>query len=153
MPFRPGRHRVIIFAVHANSHDRYIGLQLDVPLFEGFSRTDKVKQAEAQVEEKRGSLDEAEQQVELGVWTGTRNLRTATENLHISQQELDTARASLQSVQRRYRLGVAGIVEMLNMQTSLAHAEQQHIQSVADWYTARLMLAQAIGNLGMWGWR
>jgi len=48
---------------------------------------------------------------------------------------------------------VADIQEMLEVQNSLASAEQQHIQRIAGWYTARIQLTNAIGTLGMWAVR
>jgi outer membrane protein len=136
--------------VNATQHQNSIGIQVNVPLFEGFTRRYKINNAEAQVEQQRGELMDAEQQVELNVWSGARNLKTASANLIFTQNVLDSARAALRSARRRYQAGVADIQEILDVQKSLADAEQQYIQGVADWYTARIQLANAIGTLGTW---
>ncbi|TDR76425.1 outer membrane protein [Paludibacterium purpuratum] len=135
--------------LNANMHERYIGLQLDVPLFEGFGRLYRVKSAEAQVDEQRGSLEDAEQQVAHDVWRSEKALETATANLRSARETRDTARAALASAQRRYRLGITGIVEMLQVQNTLSQADQQQIASVANWYLARLQLAESVGSLNI----
>ena len=136
--------------INTNTHQRAIGIEVQVPLFEGFSRTYKIRSAEAQVEQQSGHLAEVEQQVQLDIWSNAHALQTASANLSSTQQVLDSARAALRLARRRYLSGVTDIQEMLDVQNTLAAAEKQRIQGITDWYNARIQLAYAIGTLGMW---
>ena len=53
--------------VDAMTNDRYFGVQLDVPLFEGFARSYQIRSAEADIEVKAAAVTDAEQQVALAV--------------------------------------------------------------------------------------
>nr|WP_137955606.1 TolC family protein [Burkholderia sp. 4M9327F10] len=134
----------------ANGHEWYLGIQLSIPIFEGFTRTYQIRQAEAQTELQRDTLNEVQQQVGLDVWTSYQTLQTATHNLGNSAMLLDVARRSYIAAQRRYQVGVGNILELLNAQSSLAAAKRQRIQALTDWRSARLQLAAKLGKLRMW---
>jgi len=134
----------------ARANDRYIGVQMTVPIFEGFGRTYQVRQAEAQVELARATLEEARQKVGLEVWSSDHALRTATENIGNSATLLDIAQRSYDASLHRYLAGVGNILELLNSQSALASARKQRVQALTDWRTARLQLASTLGKLGMW---
>jgi outer membrane protein len=134
----------------ANGREWYLGFQVSIPIFEGFGRTYQIRQAQAQADLQRDSLDEARQQVGLDVWTSYQTLETDTQNLANSLTLLDVANRSYTAAQRRYQVGVGGILELLNAQSSLARAKQQRIQAFTDWRSARLQLAAKLGKLGMW---
>jgi outer membrane protein len=136
--------------VPAVGHDWSVGLQLNVPLFEGFGRTYQEAQAQAQVEAQRAAVDQARSQVGLEVWTSYQALRTATQSVANSGLLLDLAQASTLATRDRYLAGVGSILEWLNAQSALATARRQRLQALADWRSARLQLAAALGQLGMW---
>ena len=134
----------------ANGHEWYLGLQLTIPFFEGFGRTYQIRQAEAQTELQRDTLDEVRQQVGLDVWTSYQALQTSTQNLGNSATLLDIAQRSYTAAQHRYQVGVGNILELLNAQSSLAGAKRKRIQALTDWRSARLQWAAKLGRLGMW---
>jgi len=133
----------------ANGHEWYLGFQITIPIFEGFTRTYQIRQAEAQTELQRDTLNEVQQQVGLDVWNSYQALQTATHNLGNSAMLLDVAQRSYTAAQRRYQVGVGNILELLNAQSSLAGAKRQRIQALTDWRSARLQLASKLGRLGM----
>lgn len=133
----------------STGHDWYVGVQVSIPLFEGFVRHYQVRQAEAQVEVERYTLDEARNQVALDVWTSYQSLGTATTNIGNSTTLRDIAQRSEDAAQHRYRAGVGNILELLNAQSALATAKKQRIQALTDWRTARLQLAGKLGRLAM----
>lgn len=135
------------FAAHG--HEWYLGFQVSIPIFEGFTRTYQIHQAEAQTELQRDTLNEVEQQVALDVWTSYQALQTSTHNLDNIAMLLDVAQRSYTAAERRYQVGVGNILELLNAQSSLAGAKKQRIQALTDWRSARLQLAAKLGRLGM----
>lgn len=134
----------------ATGHDGYIGVQVNVPIFSGFTTTYQVRQAQAQVEQQSAALDKTRQQVALQVWTSYQTLQTDTQNLVFSSQLQDVATQAWESAQRRYRTGVGTILELLSTQSALAQARQQRVEAVTEWRYDRVALASALGQLG-WG--
>ncbi|VWB98297.1 Fis family transcriptional regulator [Burkholderia lata] len=128
----------------------YLGLQVTIPLFEGFTRTYLTHQAEAQTDLQAALLDETRQQVGLDVWTSYQALQSATSNLGNSATLFSLAQRSYEAAKRRYQMGVGNIQELLNTQSSLASAKLRRIQALTDWRSGRLQLAAKLGKLGMW---
>ena len=131
----------------AHGQDRYLGIQLDIPIFDGFGRTYQIRNAEAQVDVQQANLADAEQQVAKEVWTSYQSLKTNEENLKASKDLLNSAQSAFVAGKRRYQTGVTTIQELLSVQTALATARQQRIQAIADWYTAKYQLAGALGKI------
>lgn len=131
----------------ATGRDWSIGVQIDIPLFEGFERGYNIRAAQAQTESQRAQLDQVEQQVGLDVWTAYQTLRTDTENVANSVKLLSLATSSYEATQARYLSGVGAVVDLLNAQTALANAQRQHIRALTDWRSGRLQLAGKLGDL------
>lgn len=134
----------------ALTEENYIGVKIDVPLFDGFNRQNQIREAQAQADRKEQALHEAEQDVALGVWSSVETLHSDTENLRNTEVVLQSAREAFDAATHRYQLGVGNIVEVLTAQNALSTSEQQAIQAQLDWRRARLELAESLGKLGMW---
>ncbi|HET7832836.1 MAG TPA: TolC family protein [Gallionella sp.] len=132
------------------TRSKNVSIQLNIPLFEGFGRQYKVMSAQGQAEAKAAELADAEQQVLLEVWKNYQSLTAETENMRMTDDLLRGAQQSFSVARGRYKAGVGNMLELLNAQTELANAEQKRIQSVSNWHTARLKVAQSIGKLGLW---
>lgn len=133
-----------------SSTNASIGIQVNVPLFEGFGRTYKVRTAQGQVEAKQAEYARVEQQVLMEVWKNYQSLTAETEGLKATAELVKNARESFNVARGRYKSGVGNIVELINVQSALAKAEQQRIKTVSNWHNARLKLAASIGRIGLW---
>lgn len=127
-----------------------IGLQLTVPLFDGFGHTYQIRNAKARVEAEQANLANAEQQVALDLWTHYQTLSTETQSLQRTGELVEQSRQALEVIQGRYHSGVGSMVEVLNTLTAYADAEEQHIQTLSHWQTSRLKLIASLGQLGFW---
>ena len=122
-------------------------MQINIPLFDGFSRKYKVRSAQAQAESKEAELANVEQQVTLEVWKSYQDMRTEAENLKTTKILVQSARQSFNAAQGRYKAGVGNVLELLKAQSDLASAEQGGILALTRWHTARLRLAASLGRL------
>ncbi len=132
----------------ASGHEAYVGVQVSIPLFEGFGRHYQIDQAKAEAEGQQDALDEAKQQVALDVWSSYQTLTGATKNAENSTNLLAIATRSYDAARRRYDAGVGNILELMNTQAALANAKQRRVQALADWNNARVDLASKLGTLG-----
>ncbi|WP_288493029.1 TolC family protein [uncultured Pantoea sp.] len=133
----------------SSHNDRYIGIQVSVPLFEGFTREYKIQEGLAQAEQKQGAVSEVRHNVELDVWKSFQSLKANTNNLPLIESLFDNTRKSYSVAEYRYENGVGNIIELLNAQKSLADAEKQQIQALTDWRYSRLELSEKLGLLGL----
>jgi outer membrane protein len=132
----------------SSTKESVVGVTLNIPLFEGFARTYKVRGAQAQVEQKTADLQDAEHQILMEVVKTHADATSALENLDASASLLEAAQATLVSMQRKFDKGVADMLEVLSTQVALSDAQQQRIQCQAEWRSARLRLLAATGVLG-----
>ncbi|KVE32190.1 channel protein TolC [Burkholderia sp. TSV86] len=127
-----------------------IGIQVTIPLFEGFASGYRTAQAQAQADAQEADVQNTELQVSLDVWKSYQSLQTDTANLGNSKDLLTDAQHSLEIARGRYKAGVGTFTELLNAQTALTDAQKQRVLAVSKWRTARLKLAASLGNLGLW---
>ncbi|MDR2306037.1 MAG: TolC family protein [Paucimonas sp.] len=125
-----------------------VGVQVSVPIFDGFLARRRTRAAEYEAGAREQDLQQAERSIALSVWRSRQTLDARTRALAISRRLVDSASQSHRVAMGRYKAGVGGIIELLNAQNDLATAQQRRVSSVVDWYTARLQLAADLGQLG-----
>lgn len=130
-------------------HQTTVGVTLTVPMFEGFARTYKIHEAKAQAAEAEAQYLDTENQILMSVVKAHADAVAALGNIDSANDLLDASRAAEESSQRRYANGAANIIELLTAQSNLADAEQQRVQTLAEWNAARLRLMASAGSLGM----
>jgi len=124
-----------------------VGMQVSVPLFNGFNTTYQIRSAKEQLEAKRADFDQLEQSVSLDVWRAYQLLNTAHESFKSSEDLLASALQSEKVAMGRYKAGAGNIIDLLNAQASHANARLQLIQAQYAWLTQKAQLAQALGRL------
>lgn len=131
------------------SRSSTIGVQLTIPLFEGFASGYRTAQAQAQADAREAALRDVELEVSLDVWQSYHSLQTSAANLANSRDLLDDAERALDIARGRYREGVGTFTELLNAQVALADAQKQRVVAASKWRTARVKLAASLGRLGL----
>lgn len=132
----------------ASTRETLVGISLNIPLFDGFARHYKVRGALAQAGQREAEAQDVKQQTLMELVKTHAEASTALANLAASQAWLDAARDAQASVQRKFGLGAADILEMLNTQSALLEAQQERIRCQAEWRSARLRLLASAGVLG-----
>lgn len=130
-----------------------IGLTLTIPFFEGFSRTYRIRGAQAQVEQAHARLLDTQQQILRDVLKAHADAETTADNLDVSARLLAAAEAALASARNRYALGAGDILELLSAQAALSDARQERVRTQAEWEAARLRLFASAGVMGRWALR
>jgi len=123
----------------------YGGFALRIPLFEGFSLRNRVRQATASLEAARAALRAKEESVIADVWAAYYNVHTAVQQVETSETLLVSSKESYHVSLARYRAGAADIVELLNAQSQLAAARAQRVEARTRLFTSYAELVHAIG--------
>lgn len=85
--------------------DRAVGVEIKVPIFEGFSRTYIVRQASANADGKEQDFEYAKQAAALEVWKSYHDVQTETDDVQASLQVLDIAQKSFLAAKGQFRSG------------------------------------------------
>lgn len=123
------------------------GLQLSVPLFDGFKRASRADQARLAIREADVRHRDLEQQVAADVQAAVIDLRSAGELLSASEERVALAGQELAQARDRFRAGVTGNADVITAQLSLNAARTQAIDARAALQAARVAFARAQGTL------
>lgn len=133
-----------------DTRETTVGVTLSIPLFDGFSHSYRMRDAQARAEQKAADLRDAQRQVVLQVAQAHADAHTALANLDLSQTLLDAAGHARDSAQRRYERNAASIQDLLSTQHAYDDAQQERLRCQAEWRSAKLRLLAAAGRLGRW---
>jgi outer membrane protein len=123
-----------------------LGLQLSLPIFNGFQREQRVEQA--RVAERNAEYQR--RQVELtqttNIGAAFLDLETARDAVAIQEQNVAAARNALLLANERYRAGAITAVDLVQVRTDFERAATDRITAIYDFHRARAALEAAIGR-------
>lgn len=124
------------------------GVTLSVPLFQGFSISAQVEQAEATVDAAEASLAVLMESVMLEVEQNYLALKEAEERRGASTKFVTQAQENLKLAEGRYNSGVGSPIEITDAQLNLSNAQITYIQSLSDYNSSLIRLRHAMGVIG-----
>ena len=117
-----------------------LGLQLNVPLFEGHERTYRITAAEAEVDRNQAQLRDTETRLLARIALDYADAHSSLRGLNASERWIRSAQDALASAQRRYQLGVSDIIELLAAQNNIIEARQERARLASEWSSVRLRM-------------
>jgi outer membrane protein len=115
-----------------------VGLNVDIPVFNGFLFTARSREASLRAQATQERLRDVRTRIARDVRNSWLNAKTAYDRLAVTQQLLDQANLALNLAQSRYKLGLGSIVELSQAQLQQTQAQ---ISNVGAGYDYRLALA------------
>jgi outer membrane protein len=123
------------------------GLQITLPLFEGFRTSARVQQQSAALHEAEARQRDVELQVATDVRSALLDLAASQEQLGAARERLALGDQEVAQSRERFRAGVAGNADVISAQLNLDAARSQYIDALASLEMARVSLARAQGRL------
>lgn len=127
--------------------DRYIGFNVDIPLFEGGGVVSKTRQA-------RHLYDQQQQVLEESIRTTLNNTRQSFMNIiagisqiRADEQIINSSVKSLQGTIDRYNEGIETLLDVLNREEKLYQAQVSYASDRYDLVNNILLLKEAAGTL------
>jgi outer membrane protein TolC len=129
------------------AYSRAVGVQLTVPIFQGFQR-------DARIDQKRAALRQAETQTGLARSQATAEVRTLLEQADEARARADGQRLAVVQAGRgfdiaraQYREGLGSQLELTDAEVALRQSEFNYAQAVYDFLVARARLDAAAGRV------
>lgn len=122
-------------------------VSLNYNIFSGFSYINKIRLAEADLQQAKVALRQKKLAVTQSVMTYFNNFETAKELIVYAKEYLDAASEDYTAVFALYQMGTNTIIDVLNAQAALADARTQYIESKQRLFTSIANLAYATGTL------
>jgi len=135
-------------ALASSNTSKNIGLQLNIPLFEGGLVSSKLREAEAnrerakqELENSRRTVDHQTRQAYLGVASGIAQVQALKQALASSESLLEASKLG-------HEVGVRTNLDVLNAQQQLYSTRRDLYQAQYNYLLSQLRLKAAVGSLG-----
>ena len=123
------------------------GVQLSVPIFDGFRREGRLEEQKAAVQELGVRRRDLTEQAAIDVSGALLDLVSAREELAATGEHLRFAEQELSQARDRFRSGVSGNADVITASLGLNAARTQVVDSRAAFQSARVALARAQGTV------
>jgi outer membrane protein len=123
-----------------------VSATLSIPVFSGFSRERQVSEARNRAEDAEYNRRAEELRLRTAVQSTYDNLLSADRLVQAEARNLELSEARLVLEQRRYALGAADLLLLLDAQTALSTAEQGYLNAVYDFHYNLIALEASVGR-------
>jgi outer membrane protein len=131
----------------SNFPSSYIGLTLNVPIFSGWQRTNRVRQSEITVQKNKNNLLGLRNGLNLQAQQSKIIYLNSLQSLNNQKRNQELAREVLRVSKIKYQQGVGSSIEVTQAQTALESADNSYVQSLYDALVSRVDLDRAYGNI------
>jgi outer membrane protein len=130
-----------------DSETGFVGLSLNVPIFQGGAVTSKTREAGYKYRAAQDRLDQVRRQVDQQAKDAFRGILSSIEDVKARQAAIVSARSALESTQAGLEVGTRTQVDVLNAQRSLFQAEFDYMSARYDYIINGIKLHQATSTL------
>lgn len=120
------------------------GLQLQVPIFSGFQRHNKVQQAKIDVERAQVQLKQVKESILLQVSTERANYASAREIYKTQEDNMALAEKINRVTHIKYEEGVASSLDIQQTETQMLDAQRNFLQAAHEVIKSRAALEKAL---------
>lgn len=123
-----------------------VGLNIQIPIFEGFGRRARTERARIDLQEVQNQRVDAVRVIELEVRNARTNYTSALDRLENREQNLALANRIYETTQIKYREGVGSSLEVTQSEQELYEAQSNYLQAVYEVLQAKSDLQYAMGR-------
>jgi outer membrane protein TolC len=132
-------------SVHHMLNTYEYGLQVSLPVLDGFRRSGRIQEQQGVVREAQVQRHDIEQQAAADVSSAILDLRAAEQQVEATREQLRLADQEVSQARERFRAGVAGNADVITALLQLTTARTAVIDAETNFQTARIALARAQG--------
>lgn len=130
-----------------NAEQRSVGLQLDIPLFNGGQTSSQVREAYQRTRQRELLNDNLRRQVVENTRNLHRSLNSSVEQIQARRQSIISNQGAVLASQLGFQVGTRNIVDVLEAQRQLYIAVREYNNSRYDYILDTLRLKQSVGTL------
>lgn len=123
-----------------------IGLQLNIPIFNGRTVVNKAKQIKISLQELQLQKEYLKEGVDLQIQAAINNMKAAKEQLEANKDAIKQAERGYEIAKVRYQTGAGTILELNDSELSMTQANLTYQQSLYDYLIAQTNLEKVLGK-------
>jgi len=135
------------FGVGSDVKQLVVGVQLNIPLYQGGGISSRVREAVAGQERARQDLESARRSVALQTRQAFLGVTSGLGQIKALEQAVGSTKLQLESTKLGQEVGVRTAVDVLNAEQQLAAAQRDLAQAVYNTIVNQLKLKAAVGKL------
>ncbi len=124
-----------------------IGITVSVPIFDGFSQSNKIQQNKLQIGQIESQMTYLKKNIDLEIEQSQINLTSQLEMLDVRKQNLSLAQEVYDITKIKYQEGVGSNLEVINADASLKEAQTNYMNTLFEAITSQIELKKALGIL------
>jgi outer membrane protein len=124
-----------------------VGLQLNVPIFDGLQKKYKVQQTRLELLKLEQDKKNLEKVIDFQTNQSQITLRNALESLEIQKRNMELAKEVVRVSQIKYKQGLGTSTDIVNAESAFKEAETNYYASLYDALIAKVDLDKALGKL------
>jgi outer membrane protein len=125
----------------------FVGVTLDVPIFDGLERKAKLDRARINLDKAGIRVREFERAVEMQVRNARLQYINARETSRQREEAMELAQSIYDTTQIKYREGVGSSIELTQAEADLYEAQTNYINALYELIVAKADLDIALGNI------
>jgi outer membrane protein len=125
----------------------FIGLKMNIPIFDGFQKKYTVQQDKYSVQESELQLSTLNESISLDIANSSTNLENALADLKNQKENMELAQSVEHDTKIQYEAGTGSNLEVVDAETSLTEAETNYYNALYNALTAEVDYEQAKGTL------
>lgn len=112
-------------------------------LFNGFQDAHRVQQSKLEKNRRSTQLEEAKKQIRLHVRQASQEVAVAIKSMAAAEKRKSSAQKAFQIIDRKYKEGMASLIEFIDARATKTSAEVNHIIAQYDYYIRQAELERA----------
>jgi outer membrane protein TolC len=124
-----------------------IGLNISIPIFDGFSRAANVKKAELELKQSENLLENMKLSIDNDVVQAQNRFKAAITTLDYQRKNMQLAEQVYNQTKKKYESGLASNTDITNTQTDLISAQTNYVSALYDAVVAKVDFSKATGTL------
>jgi len=124
-----------------------VGVNLQIPIFNGFATKSRVKQNQIAIDKARADFEEIELALDMEYRNSLSQLENSLLTINIQEENVELAQEVLEDTQNNYGLGLASLNDMLDAERDLAEARNNLTNAQINYKLAEVALLKSQGIL------
>lgn len=124
-----------------------IGLNLRVPIFNGFATRSKVRQATIDIQENEEDIKDTKLSLDLAFQNAATQIKNSLITIDNQKENVQLAQDVMSDTQNNYQNGLATLTDLLDAETSYIEAQNNYTSALLDFKLAEVQLIKAKGEL------
>lgn len=124
-----------------------VTLNLNIPIFTGFSTKSKIQKAKLELQQSVNQRDYLKMSIDNDLQVAKNDFRSAISALDFQKKNMDLAESVYQQTKKKYEAGTGSQTEINTAQTDLKTAQTNYITSLYDAIIAKVDFLKATGKL------